>query len=1263
MDSLKVITLNVRGLNDQLKCRKLMQWLKDSNYDIMCLQETYLTECKEKMINDVWSAEYSINNFTDSPHSRGVSILFNPRCDVQIIDTYKCDNARVIITNVKISGNIICIVNVYAPNKPNSRKDFFHKLHKLIGMRTLNDSCTVMAGDFNCCLNVRDRISPSVQNDCSRGALLDILHKYDLHDCYAIKDRGVSYTWEASDGSTKSRLDYMFISGKLKNSLGGLASRYFIGSKHGERISDHKFVSAVLENIVTTRGPGYWKMNTEYLHDDRYKARIQEIIKNIKQKKGTYTPSLLWELVKIEIKSFSASYAVVKAKDRRKKEKEIEAELTKLEGRYDDQTKNKREALQSELNEIYSEKVKGQQIRAKAEWREKGERSNKYFFRLEKSRQSHNAISSLKLNGHVVTENSKLHDIIAEYYENLYKSDAVSQVEIDAYLQDLVLPHLSEAQQNMCDKKIDRKELREVVKHLKDEKSPGSDGIPSEFYKYFWCDLEDLYIDMLTDVNDNLELPCSLRRAIIALIFKKGDSDDLENYRPISLTNIDYKILAGVLANRIKAVLPKIISTDQTGYMKGRFIGTNTRLIQDIISYSEKEGLEGALLMLDFRKAFDSIEHIFLFSALKRFGFGQNLIKWITILYNGAFLNVKNNGWIGKKVNMNRGIRQGCPVSGLLFIIAVEIMAAKIRQNNNIKGFRFGPDSKEHKISQYVDDSTISISSMHSIYHVLDTVEMFGRVAGPKLNLNKTEGIWLGPYKHVHSIFAGISFKEEPIRCLGIYVGHSKEACCERNWMAKVKKIQASLQVWKTRNLSLIGKVLLLKTLGLSQIAYLASVVVCPDNIIKDIERLFYNFIWNGKDRIKRMTLIADYECGGIKMPDIRSYIEALQAVWVPKIMKSKNETWAMLVKHVMERELGCGFEDIIRTSVTSTKDCPILMALPEYIRYIILSFNKCKASVGWQRKKYLNSVMSSLVWGNENIKDKNKTLWYKEWIKAGFRYVKDFYDENGNFIKPENVYQRLSDKRNWICEYLILKKIINSTCKGMDTKGANYINIKPLDYLFHRNKAYKICNLISRTVYWFLISDKCVANYMEKVWKNRFQCDPMSRALWNNIYNRKCFQMVERKIGMFNYKLLTNALPSPIRLSKWISNIAHNCEKCQIPDNIEHFLFDCSEIKTLWKHVGESANIMISYKHIIMGHAYFSERQTVYENIDNMISYVAYFVYSFKMKCKNGEHIYNEKNAILYVQKQLCDLLKKLNIFEQPLGEMIKKCIAHLRR
>ena len=128
----------------------------------------------------------------------------------------------------------------------------------------------------------------------------------------------------------------------------------------------------------------------------------------------------------------------------------------------------------------------------------------------------------------------------------------------------------------------------------------------------------------------------------------------------------------------------------------------------------------------------------------------------------------------------------------------------------------------------------------------------------------------MGSLKNLGGTYSGIKFSENCVKCLGIYIGGPPHLNLESNWLSKVKKIQASLEVWKTRNLSLMGKVLLLKTIALFKITYTASVLPCPDYVIKKIEALFYDFVWRGTDRIRRLTLINRYERGGIKMPDIR---------------------------------------------------------------------------------------------------------------------------------------------------------------------------------------------------------------------------------------------------------------------------------------------------------------------------------------------------------------------------------------------------------
>ena len=167
---------------------------------------------------------------------------------------------------------------------------------------------------------------------------------------------------------------------------------------------------------------------------------------------------------------------------------------------------------------------------------------------------------------------------------------------------------------------------------------------------------------------------------MLSLIFKKGDRDLLKNWRPISLLNIDYKIAAFALAQRLHHVLPKIINSDQNGYVKNRHIGNNLRLIEDVIEYVDKTNSRGAAIFCDYEKAFDSLEINFLLNSLEHFGFGEGFKSWISTIYNGICACIKNNNWVSEKFPVTRGIHQGCPISALLFIIAAEIMADKIRK-------------------------------------------------------------------------------------------------------------------------------------------------------------------------------------------------------------------------------------------------------------------------------------------------------------------------------------------------------------------------------------------------------------------------------------------------------------------------------------------------------------------------------------------------------------------------------------------------------
>ena len=161
--------------------------------------------------------------------------------------------------------------------------------------------------------------------------------------------------------------------------------------------------------------------------------------------------------------------------------------------------------------------------------------------------------------------------------------------------------------------------------------------------------------------------------------------------------NVDYKILAKTIAKRIEPFLPKLIHSDQTGFVKDRYIGQNIRLLSDLMEYTDVKKISGILLFIDFEKAFNSVEWIFIMNSLELFNFGPSIRKWFSILYNNVETAVMNAGYLTNYFQVSRGACQGCPLSPLLFILSVELLASKIRRELNCRGVSL-PNHQEAKI-------------------------------------------------------------------------------------------------------------------------------------------------------------------------------------------------------------------------------------------------------------------------------------------------------------------------------------------------------------------------------------------------------------------------------------------------------------------------------------------------------------------------------------------------------------------------------------
>ena len=238
------------------------------------------------------------------------------------------------------------------------------------------------------------------------------------------------------------------------------------------------------------------------------------------------------------------------------------------------------------------------------------------------------SINRLSLQDDQITEDPEI--ILQEmkaFYRTLYKSASTENP--DTFISSLGSPPEIKLEHMMeMEKEITEKELLIIVKSLPNNKTPGEDGLPAEFYKVFWNDIKTYLLKSYQYSFENGSLSITQRRGVLCLLPKKSDPLRLKIWRPISLLNQDYKLLAKLIAERIKISLPYLINEDQSGFIKGRYIGKNITSLLDILHYTEANDIPALLISIDFEKAFDKLEWNFIRTSLDFFSFPENIKQW-----------------------------------------------------------------------------------------------------------------------------------------------------------------------------------------------------------------------------------------------------------------------------------------------------------------------------------------------------------------------------------------------------------------------------------------------------------------------------------------------------------------------------------------------------------------------------------------------------------------------------------------------------------
>jgi hypothetical protein len=286
-------------------------------------------------------------------------------------------------------------------------------------------------------------------------------------------------------------------------------------------------------------------------------------------------------------------------------------------------------------------------------------------------------------------------------------------------------------------------EVKEAIFQMEKNKAPGPDGFPAEFYQKFWEIIKGDIMLMFNDLfHGNLPL-FSLNFGVITLIPKLQEVNVIQQYRPICLLNVSFKIFTKVATNRLNMVADKVISPTQTAFMRGRNILEGVVILHETVHEMHRKNLSGIIFKIDFEKAYDKVKWSFLLQTLRMKGFSAKWISWIHTFISGGSVAVNVNDDIGHFFQTKKGLRQGDPLSPLLFNIVADMLAVLLRraeEHEQIGGIVPHLIEGGLSILQYADDTILFLEhDLDKARNMKLILAAFEQVSGLKINFHKSE--------------------------------------------------------------------------------------------------------------------------------------------------------------------------------------------------------------------------------------------------------------------------------------------------------------------------------------------------------------------------------------------------------------------------------------------------------------------------------------------------------------------------------------------
>ena len=537
----------------------------------------------------------------------------------ECLDSFIDDEGRaamVVIENDRLKA---LVVNVYCPNDHKASYIFMEKVYdKIFELLDKHpDAFVILGGDFNACMSDNDSLN-RVKSKHETNFTEQIKANNnicEIIDAYRSMEPEGGYTWNRQQ--CYSRLDYMFMSTYMATRI----TKVLVEWSYEQ--SDHASLYVELHiNDEILMGPGLTRVNSSVLDDpNRLSVAKEEIKEMLGQMPDDWDPHKRLEYLKVVIRSVLASLVG-------RSRKELKQEISELEVSLNDMHTLKVKAcalmdipekirksslidkaisrLDGDLRILRLKQSSETAFRSRANWYEHGEKSNKYFLNLNKKYKKQKVIDNIKCEGISYRGQDEVSKGVTGFYRKLYEFKEVELDEGDFYDN---CPKLSQDAREKMETELSEADLLAALNTCADS-SPGPDGIPYSIYKKLWSIAGPIILNSWKHSCDKGVLPLSHSDSVITLLPKEGkDVRDIKNWRPITLSNCDSKIITKAFAIRMSKVLDDLIDPNQTAYVNGRSVTDNLRSILFMKDHCVEEGVEAVLISLDAKKAFDSVSH------------------------------------------------------------------------------------------------------------------------------------------------------------------------------------------------------------------------------------------------------------------------------------------------------------------------------------------------------------------------------------------------------------------------------------------------------------------------------------------------------------------------------------------------------------------------------------------------------------------------------------------------------------------------------